>query len=348
MSASAATTFSLSRSSFVSRGGVRSARSALFRSPGGSRQVRGGNVDAVAVVGASRTSARAMSGKVAVTGASGRTGSLVFKKLVESGEGVVGIVTSDESKAKLLKATPGADEESVKVCDITSGSLTGALEGCDSLVVLTSAVPSLKKRTLLPFMILNKLFGMTSVRMGFRWKRGQTPEVVDFIGGKAQINAAIEAGVKKVVWVGSMGGTNPDNFLNTIGKDEDGKNGDILLWKRKAEHYLSESGLDYTIIHPGGLLDKEGGVRELAVGVNDTLLERKYRSIPREDVADVVIASLTAPEATSTSFDICSIEPEKGSEPIKGGAAKAIQALKDLPAYSWDDVSSISVPSSED
>ena len=39
----------------------------------------------------------------------------------------------------------------------------------------------------------------------------------------------------------SMGGTDPSNFLNTIGKNADGSgNGDILLWKRKAEKYLVE------------------------------------------------------------------------------------------------------------
>jgi hypothetical protein len=37
----------------------------------------------------------------------------------------------------------------------------------------------------------------------------------------------------------SMGGTDPDNFLNKVGKNPDGSgNGDILLWKRKAERYL--------------------------------------------------------------------------------------------------------------
>lgn len=36
----------------------------------------------------------------------------------------------------------------------------------------------------------------------------------------------------------SMGGTNPDEFLNTLGRDKNGKGGDILQWKRKAERYL--------------------------------------------------------------------------------------------------------------
>jgi uncharacterized protein YbjT (DUF2867 family) len=31
----------------------------------------------------------------------------------------------------------------------------------------------------------------------------------------------------------------------------------ILLWKRRAERYLIDSGLNYTIIHPGGLIDEQ-------------------------------------------------------------------------------------------
>jgi hypothetical protein len=45
--------------------------------------------------------------------------------------------------------------------------------------------------------------------------------------------------------------------------------------------YLVNSGLDYCIIHPGGLKDTPGGERELLVGVNDTLLEGDDRSVPR-------------------------------------------------------------------
>ena len=44
-----------------------------------------------------------------------------------------------------------------------------------------------------------------------------------------------------------------------IGKVEgNDKSGNILLWKRKAEEYLIASGIPYTIIHPGGLIDKAG------------------------------------------------------------------------------------------
>lgn len=73
---------------------------------------------------------------------------------------------------------------------------------------------------------------------------------MDWLGQKKQIDAAKRAGIRQVVIVSSMGVTQPDNNLNKIG---DGK---ILLWKRKAEEYLIASGLTYTILHPGGLIDE--------------------------------------------------------------------------------------------
>ena len=69
-----------------------------------------------------------------------------------------------------------------------------------------------------------------------------------------------------------MGGTQPDNFLNSIGKvANDDKSGNILVWKRMAEKYLIKSGMDYTIIHPGGLTDEEGGKREIVLGKDDVV-----------------------------------------------------------------------------
>lgn len=70
---------------------------------------------------------------------------------------------------------------------------------------------------------------------------------VDWEGQKRQFDAAVAAGVSRVVVISSMGGTQPENSLNKIG------DGNILVWKRKAEQYLVASGLTYTILHPGGV-----------------------------------------------------------------------------------------------
>jgi hypothetical protein len=48
---------------------------------------------------------------------------------------------------------------------------------------------------------------MKPKRMEFVYPAGGSPEEVDWLGAKAQVDAAKAAGVKKVVFVGSMGGT---------------------------------------------------------------------------------------------------------------------------------------------
>ena len=104
-----------------------------------------------------------------------------------------------------------------------------------------------------------------------------------------------------------MGGTDPSNMLNALGRtsNPDGttSGGNILLWKRKAEMYLIESGLPYTIVHPGGLLNEPGGKREIVIGVDDDRGEGE-RSIPREDVAEVLVQALLIPKYKGRSFDI--------------------------------------------
>merc|ERR1719171_2658559 len=109
-----------------------------------------------------------------------------------------------------------------------------------------------------------------------------------------------------------MGGTDPNNMLNQLGKSKvDGSGGNILLWKRKAEKYLIDSGLPYTIVHPGGLLNEPGGKRELCIGVDDNRDEGE-RSIPREDVAEVLVQALRIPGFRGRSFDIRSKNEGEG------------------------------------
>ena len=112
-----------------------------------------------------------------------------------------------------------------------------------------------------------------------------------------------------------MGVLDPKNFLNQIGKDRNGNgNGDILLWKRKAEKYLCLSGLQYTIIHPGGLVDTEPNKSELVLDVDDTLMKREKKSISRSDVANLCIAALTESGDRSVSYDCIGNAGEDGEE----------------------------------
>lgn len=113
-----------------------------------------------------------------------------------------------------------------------------------------------------------------------------------------------------------MGGTDETNFLNSIGKTKDGRgNGDILIWKRKAEKYLIESGLDYTIIHPGGLQNTPASQEQLMLDVDDKLIKNEKRSISRADVANLCVAALeVGKEGQSVSFDCIASEVEEGTE----------------------------------
>lgn len=231
---------------------------------------------------------------VLVTGAGGRTGSLVYKKLKERSEQYVarGLVRTEESKEKIGGA------EDVFVGDIReSESIVPAIQGIDSLIILTSAVPKMKPG-----------FDPSKGRPEFYFEDGAFPEQVDWIGQKNQIDAAKAAGVKQIVLVGSMGGTNLNHPLNSLG------NGNILVWKRKAEQYLADSGVPYTIIRAGGLQDKEGGVRELLVGKDDELLQTETRTIARADVAEVCIQALQYEEAQFKAFDLAS-KPEGTGTP---------------------------------
>jgi len=252
--------------------------------------------------------------KVLVVGAGGRTGSIVLEKLLTRKNQFVakGLVRGKGSVGKAKKSAPSSTDEDFIFGDITdAAALTTAIKeeasGYDALVLLTSAVPKIKYLSLIP-VILAKITGGPAKRPEFSFPEGASPEEVDWLGAKYQIDAAKAAGIKKVVFVGSMGGTQIDNFLNTMG----GAN--ILLWKRKAEQYLIASGLEYTIIHPGGLKDEEGGKRELFVNVDDAILEGTERSIPRSDVAELAVQCLTLEAAANRSFDVAS-QPEGTGTP---------------------------------
>lgn len=250
--------------------------------------------------------------KVVVTGAAGRTGGLVFKKLLgQANISPVAVVRTASSVSKVKKL--GGTAENIVVADVTDvEALKTAFAGAEKLILCTSAVPQIQPLSIAKVFIA-KLFGK-SARPEFTFIKNGDPYNVDWLGAKNQIDAAKAAGIKHVVFLSSMGGTQPENFLNSIGKIEGQENsGNILLWKRKAEKYLVDSKLDYTIVHPGGLLDKAGGEREIISGVDDQLLQRTVRSIPRADVAEVCVQALTVKEAKRKSFDIISSEPGVGT-----------------------------------
>jgi uncharacterized protein YbjT (DUF2867 family) len=231
--------------------------------------------------------------KILVTGATGRTGSLVLQKLRQHPDRfeAVGFARSPAKAEEQFGSSKG-----FYFGDIADRSaLTSALSGCQALVILTSAVPQMKAPP------------QPGERPEFEFPPGGLPEEVDYRGQIDQIDAAKAAGIEHIVLVGSMGGTDENHPLNRLG------NGNILVWKRKAEQYLIDSGIDYTIVRAGGLLDQSGGKRELLVGKNDEFLKNPPNgiptSIPRADVAEVVVQALQKTNARNKAFDVIS-KPE--------------------------------------
>ncbi len=84
----------------------------------------------------------------------------------------------------------------------------------------------------------------------------------------------------------------------------------------------------YTIIHPGGLLDKEEGVEQYVLDVDDKLIERKKRSISRADVANLCIAALTVGNRKGVSFDCVTEEANEG-ETVKSAEDALKEFLKE-------------------
>jgi uncharacterized protein YbjT (DUF2867 family) len=108
----------------------------------------------------------------------------------------------------------------------------------------------------------------------------------------------MEAGVPRYVMVSAIGAGRPDEWSEEMRPYYEAKAG--------ADERLMESGLDYTIVRPGGLTDEPGTGRVTVA----TDVERG--SIPREDVAAVIYAVLETPSSIGKTFELVS-----GDTPIE-------------------------------
>jgi uncharacterized protein YbjT (DUF2867 family) len=81
--------------------------------------------------------------------------------------------------------------------------------------------------------------------------------------------------------------------------------GNTLVWRRRAEDAIRGSGLPYTIIRTGVLLNRAGGAYGIRLTQEPLPLSPFYR-IARADVAEVFLASLDHPRAIRTTFEIAS------------------------------------------
>jgi uncharacterized protein YbjT (DUF2867 family) len=116
---------------------------------------------------------------------------------------------------------------------------------------------------------------------------------VDLGGAVKLVDAAKRTGVRRYVIISSIGAHSPESGGDTMRA--------YLSAKGEADAYLAASGLDFTVVRPGGLTDEEG------TGLITATTELGGRaSIPRDDVAAVVAACLAEPHTIGVTFELFS------------------------------------------
>ncbi|KAJ9558083.1 hypothetical protein OSB04_012697 [Centaurea solstitialis] len=213
--------------------------------------------------------------KIFVAGATGKTGKRIVDQLLAKGFAVKAGVR-DTDKAKTTFGIQNQDLQLVKA-DVTEGAdkLAEAI-GDDSDAVICATGFQYSWDLLAP------------------WK-------VDYYGTVNLVDACRKGGVNKFILVSSilvngaaMGQLlNPAYIiLNVFGF--------VLVAKLKAEEYIRKSGIDYTIIRPGGLKN-DPPTGNIVMEPEDTLSEG---SISRDQVAEVAVEALLHPQSSYKVVEI--------------------------------------------
>ena len=162
----------------------------------------------------------------------------------------------------------GAEIVRLELSDVPS--LEAALRDCEALVITTGARPSVD------------LLG---------------PLKVDALAIRSQIEACQAAGVKRLVLVTALCSGRLLHPLNLFGL--------ILVWKGLGEWWLAESGLDWTVVRPGGLKEAEQGIEREGI-VFSGAGGQEGGSLPRRLVARVCLDALDTPASIGQIVEITS------------------------------------------
>lgn len=199
---------------------------------------------------------------VAVVGANGQIGKQVVGFLKEDGHTPRAIVRKEEQVQSFKKE--GVEAALVDL-EGTVDQITNGLKGSDAVVFTAGSGGSTgSDKTLL----------------------------IDLDGAVKTLEAAKQAGIERFVIVSALQAHHRENWNDSLKP--------YYVAKHFADRALEDSGLTYTIIRPGGLLN-EAGTGQVSAAEN---LERG--SIPREDVARTIVASLTEESTFNKGFDLTS------------------------------------------
>ena len=202
---------------------------------------------------------------VAVSGASGKTGFRLAEELLSRGLQPRLLLRPN---SELPSNLDRCEQHRLSLFD--DQALDRALEGADALVIATGARPSVD---------------LTA------------PMQVDAWGVERQVASCQRLGVKRIVLVSSLCAGRWRHPLNLFGL--------ILVWKRVGERSLESSGLDWTVIRPGGLSERETDLDREGIrwsGPN----QQESRSIPRRLVARCCVDALFTPASIGQIIEVTS------------------------------------------
>ena len=209
--------------------------------------------------------------KVLVAGARGKVARRLVRMLAQDGHEVRGLVRKEEQMPDVE-----ADSAEPVLVDLENEEVERrigeAVEGCDAIIFTAGAGP-----------------GSGAARK----------ETMDYGGAVKLIQAAEEHRVRRYLMLSSMGAGDPEGGSEAMRP--------YLRAKARADERLQESGLDYTIIRPGGLTNQEGTGR---IDAAQTLGRRG--EISRDDVARTFADALELRNTYGKTFEILA-----GDTPIR-------------------------------
>jgi uncharacterized protein YbjT (DUF2867 family) len=220
-----------------------------------------------------------MNRTIAISGASGKTGYRVAEELLAAGDRPRLLLRRDSVVPASLEAC-----EQVRLELTDAEALDRALTGADALVIATGARPSID------------LTG---------------PMRVDAWGVNSQVESCRRVGVRRVVLVSALCAGRWLHPLNLFGL--------ILVWKRVGEQALQRSGLDWTIIRPGGLSEREEGLEREGIRYSGPD-QQESDSIPRRLVARCCLEALDTPASIGRIVEVTS-SPSQPVQPLETALA---------------------------
>ncbi|MBC7373529.1 MAG: SDR family oxidoreductase [Frankiales bacterium] len=207
--------------------------------------------------------------RVAIAGAHGQIGLILGRRLSEGGDTVVGLIRKPGQQDDLREA--GVEPAVVDLESASVDEVAAALRGADAVVFAAGAGP-----------------GSDAGR-----KDG-----VDRAGAVLLADAAEAAGVGRYVLVSSMGVEQVRDGATPGGMEDAFVT--YLRAKLAAEDDVRARPFAWTVLRPGALTDGAGtGQVRLAPSV-------PRGDVPRNDVADVIVALLHAPAGVGMVLELCS------------------------------------------